>query len=101
GAGRRRVDVLAAPEAREAVGRHDDDLAHRAAADQPVEALAEARLPGAALEHHLAGAGEPGQPVDHRIAALRRRGVRWWQPDRGAPAVRIAEWISLEHAAVD
>ena len=76
----------AAP-AGEAVGRDDDRLAHRAGADQPIESLAQARLPGVPRKQHLARAAVAGQPVDHRITARRRARVRRRQPD-GAPGAR-------------
>ena len=44
---RRRVEVLRAAPAGEAVGRDDDRLAHGAAAHQPIEPVAQPRLPGA------------------------------------------------------
>ena len=98
---RRRVEVLRAPPAGEAVGRDDDRLAHRAAADQAIEPLAEPRLPGVPRKQHLAGAGVAGQPVDDRIASRRLARVRRRQPDGDPARRRVTEGISDERAALD
>jgi hypothetical protein len=65
---RRRIEVLRAPPAGEAVGRDDDHLAHRAAADEAIEPRAQPRLPGVPRKQHLAGARVAGQPGDDRVA---------------------------------
>ena len=70
-ADRRRIEVLRAAPAREAVGRDDDRLAHPPARPA-VEAVAQARLPRRAREQHLARPRVAGQPVDHRVAAVGR-----------------------------
>ena len=69
--------------------------------DQPVEPVAQARLPRRSREQHLARPRVARQPVDHRIAAVGRGAVRRRQPDRDPPRRRVAQRVAGERAAVD
>ena len=69
--------------------------------DQPIEPVAQARLPRRSREQHLARARVARQPVDHRVAARRARRVRRRQPDGDPPRRRVAQRVAGERAAFD
>ena len=91
---RRRVDVLRAAVAGEAVGRDHDRLAHCAGAHRRAEPLGQRRLPRRAVERELpAVAAEAGEEQHHRIAPRRRRVVRRRQHHHHVAPRRIAERV--------
>lgn len=68
-AGGRGVHVLAAAEAREAIGEHDNGRWHTGGVE-PLKPCAQIEVPGPDMEQHFATAGVAGQAIDDRVAAV-------------------------------